>query len=173
MTQFESSFQKNVDNVEIAYVVCQPKTKARGCVLLVHGLGGQKNRETHLALSEVLGKSNIATLRFDFPGHGDSSGTTTDLTIESGARIVRGMFAELQKCFPDVPIGLVGASFGATAVLSSSILNKAAAIAFRSPVSDYAAVREHQLGPEKMAEWHREGVIGGLISRGRLTSWKF
>lgn len=164
---------KTIDDAEISYVLSRPDADVTGCVLLVHGLGGQKNSDTNLALVDRLAEQNIATLRFDFPGHGDSGGSTRDLTIGRGADVVSGMFEELQRQIPSVPVGLVGASYGASSILSSSILGDVAAIVLRSPISDYAAVRARQLGPEKMKEWEKEGVIGGLISRGRRTPWAF
>ena len=115
----------------------------------------------------------IATLRFDFPGHGESGGTTEELTISRGAELVDEFAGLLAERFTEKPIALLGASYGGSCILASHISSKAAALVLRSPVSDYQAVRAQQLGPSGLARWEKEGMIDGLISRGRLTPWVF
>ncbi|MCY4032713.1 MAG: alpha/beta fold hydrolase [Hyphomicrobiales bacterium] len=168
-TAFDYFFGKD----SISAVETRPEGQIIGSTLLVHGLGGNKNSETHLAAVERLSEMGVATLRFDFPGHGESSGTTEELTISQGAALVNKLTDELAERFSGKPIALLGASYGGSCILASQVSAKAAAIVLRSPVSDYQAVRAHQLGPDGLARWEKEGVIDGLISRGRLTPWAF
>ncbi|GGK32554.1 alpha/beta hydrolase family protein [Salinarimonas ramus] len=160
-------------DVDLACVLHRPAGDVRGGVVLVHGLGGRKDSETHSALVPRLAAAGLATLRFDFPGHGDSGGSTLDLTIGLGARTVDAMVGLMRERLPPCPLGLVGASFGATAILAAHASRTADALVLRSPVCDYASVRARQLGPERLALWAREGRIAGLISRGRETPYAF
>ena len=144
-----------------------------GVVVLVHGLGGQKRSETHILASQKLSSLGYATICFDFPGHGESSGSTETLTISKGARLVDHIVEMSMKWHSGCPLAFLGASFGGTCILASSAIEKAASIALRAPVSDYQNVRARQLGDAGLARWERDGVIDGLISRGRLTPWVF
>ena len=54
-------------------------------------------------------------------------------------------------------LGLFGASFGGTVVLwYAYVHNKVKAIALKAPISDYAAVREMQLGKDGIEKWKKE-----------------
>ncbi|MEL0638680.1 alpha/beta fold hydrolase [Marinomonas sp. TI.3.20] len=172
MTFKENSFFVECDDLNIACVEVQLE-KPKAIVLLVHGLGGQKNSETHLAFVGRLSENSISSLRFDFPGHGQSDGSTADLTICKGASIVEHMFMLLREKYPHLPIGLFGASYGATSILASNIVSESKAIALRSPVTDYVAVRNQQLGPDGVSLWKKKGYLDGFISRGRKTPWIF
>ena len=169
----ENAFDFCFGKDSISVVETSPEGRTTGAVLLVHGLGGSKNSETHLATVKRLSEMNIATLRFDFPGHGESGGTTEELTIGRGAALVDELADLLAKRFTGKPFALLGASYGGSCILASQASAKAAAIVLRSPVSDYQAVRARQLGPDGLARWEKEGVMDGLISRGRLTPWAF
>ena len=169
----EDTFVSNFNGVDISCVKTTPQDCLKAVVLLVHGLGGQKNSETHTALIPLLTSNGIATFRFDFPGHGESGGNTLDLTIGSGGAVVDQMYKLMRTHFPSVPTGLFGASFGATAILKSHAVKETSALVIRSPVSNYALVRERQLGANKISQWKKDGRIGGLISRGRETPWRF
>lgn len=169
----EQALTFDCDGIDIAAVERPAEGTARGVVVLVHGLGGQKNSETHLLAVEQLAGLGLASIRFDFPGHGESGGSTETLTIGLGARVLDHVAAQARDRHPDLPLALFGASYGGTCILASSAMWTARAIVTRSPVSDYAAVRARQLGPDGMARWERDGKIDGLISRQRLTPWAF
>lgn len=144
-----------------------------GVVVLVHGLGGQKHSETHILAIQKLSNLGFATVCFDFPGHGESGGTTETLTISKGAHLVDHIAHIAVNRYPRWPISFFGASYGGTCILASSAIKKAASIVLRSPVSDYQSVRARQLGSEGLARWKRDGLIDGLISRNRLSPWAF
>lgn len=144
-----------------------------GIVVLVHGLGGQKRSETHILASQKFLSLGYATICFDFPGHGESGGSTETLTISKGARLIDHIAEMSMKWHPERPLAFFGASFGGTCILASSAIEKADSIVLRSPVSDYPSVRARQLGAEGLSRWERDGLIDGLISQGRLTPWAF
>ncbi len=173
MPYTDSVFNSPFNGVNIACVQTRPQNNPSAVVLLVHGIGGQKNSDTHIDLAPKLAEIGIASLRFDFPGHGESGGCTLDLTIGHGAAVVDQMYSVMRKAFPDVPTGILGASFGGSAILQSKACGVADALVLRSPVSDYCAVRQRQLGAEGLRQWQRDGQIDGLISGGRQTPWRF
>ena len=75
-----------------------------GVVTLVHGLGGQKHSETHISARQKLSALGYATVCFDFPGHGESGGTTETLTISKGARLVDHIAKMAMRQHPEKPI---------------------------------------------------------------------
>ena len=148
-----------------------------GIVVLVHGLGGQKRSETHILAIRKFSSLGYATICFDFPGHGESGGSTETLTISKGARLVDHIAEMSMESHHGHqggrPLAFFGASFGGTCILASSAIEKAASIVLRAPVSDYPSTRARQLGDAGLSRWQRDGVIDGLISQGRLTPWAF
>jgi alpha/beta superfamily hydrolase len=113
----------------------------------------------------------ISTLRFDFSGHYESGGRTEDLTIASGADDALSAFRYMIQHLPAARYGIVASSFGASAALR--ILDHLVplnALCLRAPVSDYAATRRRQLGPDGIAQWKRDGVIEIDSSDGPVTS---
>ena len=144
-----------------------------GVVVLVHGLGGQKHSDTHILAIKKFSNLGYATICFDFPGHGESGGSTETLTISKGARLVDHIAEMSMKWHQERPLAFFGASFGGTCILASSAIENAASIVLRAPVSDYPSTRARQLGAEGLSRWQRDGLIDGLISQGRLTPWAF
>ena len=140
------------EDEEIALVEVTPDgindDDVAGVVLLVHGLGGQKPSKTHILASQKFSSLGYATVCFDFPGHGESGGTTETLTISKGARLVGHIANVAMNCCPGRPTYFLGASFGSTCILASSIIENAASIVLRSPVSDCQRVRFWQLSPK-------------------------
>lgn len=50
-------------------------------VIICHGFGGNRDRGTTCMAAQQLPKEGIATLRFDFNGHGQSEGEMKDMTV--------------------------------------------------------------------------------------------
>lgn len=173
----ENRHTTHFEDDEIVLVETKPdgikNNDIEGVVILVHGLGGQKHSETHILARQRLSALGYATVCFDFPGHGESGGTTETLTISKGARLVDHIAKIAMSQHPEKPISFLGASFGGTCILASTIIENAASIVLRSPLSDYQSVRARQLGPEGLSRWEQSGVIDGLISQGRLSPWAF
>ena len=96
------------------------------------------------------------------------------LTIQSGSRLIERIIHFVRAEFGPLPISCFGSSYGATAIIAANgIQNLASSMVFRSPVSDYVAVREAQLGEEGIERWKRDGVSTELISRGRPSPYTF
>lgn len=68
----------------LSAVLGKPELAAGGkcpVVILMHGFMSNKNLEPLKSISRVLEESGIATLRFDFDGHGRSDGRFSDMTV--------------------------------------------------------------------------------------------
>ena len=102
----ENAFDYCFGKDYISIVETRLEGQTVGATLLVHGLGGSKNSETHLAAVKRLSEINIATLRFDFPGRGESGGTTEELTISRGAALVDELSNLLAQRFTGKPVAL-------------------------------------------------------------------
>ena len=72
----------NGNNGTLAAIICRPNNAASGqMVILMHGFTSQKNNEQMLTLARELETRGIASIRFDFNGHGESQGRFQDMTI--------------------------------------------------------------------------------------------
>ena len=138
-------------------------------VIMCHGYSSGKNSKINRLLAPKLAEVGIASFRFDFPGHYDSEGDIADLTISNAVEDLR-YAVDFIKEFESVNskrLGLFGSSFGGTVALwfASSRVD-VNALVLRSPASDYAAVREAQLGIEGIRKWKDTGIVsleGGTV----------
>ena len=96
-----------VNNVQISY--CYTHNNNRRLVIMLHGFGSNKDEKGNYGvLSERLLENGFDSLRFDYPGHGESLGNSEDLTIDYGIQIIE----ELLKLYNYDEINFVGASYG-------------------------------------------------------------
>ena len=135
--------------------------KKKPLIVACHGFASGKNNKTNRLILEELNKNQeFAFFRFDFTGHYDSEGDIADVTISQGVADLYDAVCFLSNFgYLDMDkIGLFGASFGGSVVLwYANIHNKVKAIALKAPISDYAAVREMQLGEDGIAKWKKDG----------------
>ena len=94
-------------------------------VVLMHGIFSSKDYNPMPTLAKGLAKEGIASIRFDFDGHGKSEGRMQDMTIEKELADARAVW-EYVKSLPYVQgIGLLGHSQGG--VVSSMTAGRLAA----------------------------------------------
>lgn len=100
--------------------------KEKSAVLMAHGLQGSKNEylDTLARISEKLQKKNIASLRIDFCGHGDSEKSLEDFSLFSQIEDLSTSIEWLvnEKNYSSVII--LGISFGAPPAIIASELYK-------------------------------------------------
>ncbi len=112
----ETTNLKTPDGMTLSAVSQVPVDGDLGSVLLAHGITADKDEEGFFtALADTLEESRIASLRFDFRGHGASAGKPEEMTVAGESVDLATAFAELARRFPDVPHGIIAASFGAAA----------------------------------------------------------
>lgn len=56
-------------------------TRKLPCLILGHGLTGNRNERMLVEISRKLADSGIASIRFDYNGHGESEGATENVTV--------------------------------------------------------------------------------------------
>ena len=81
-------------------------------VILMHGIFSSKDYNPMPAIAKGLAQAGIASVRFDFNGHGKSQGRKQDMTIEKELADARAVWEDV-KSLPYVDgIGLLGHSQG-------------------------------------------------------------
>ena len=102
---------------EIAYKVTLPDgfdPTAEQCpmVILMHGIFSSKDFIPMPQLAKGLAKAGIASIRFDFDGHGKSDGRKQDMTIEKELADARAVWDYVQSLPYVNGVGLLGHSQG-------------------------------------------------------------
>jgi Dipeptidyl aminopeptidases/acylaminoacyl-peptidases len=89
-----------------------PRTDRCPMVILMHGIFSSKDYNPMPALAKDLARSGIASIRFDFDGHGKSAGRMQDMTIEKELADARAVW-DYVNALPYVEgVGLLGHSQG-------------------------------------------------------------
>src|SRR5205085_1697342 len=82
-------------------------------VVLVHGGGVTREEGGFFSrLADGLAASGVASLRFDFRGHGESEGRQEDLTISGVLNDIDAAVRQAKSLASSASVGLLGASFG-------------------------------------------------------------
>ena len=102
---------------EIAYKVTLPEgfdptTDQCPMVILMHGIFSSKDFIPMPQLAKGLFKAGIASIRFDFDGHGKSEGRKQDMTIEKELADARAVWDYVQSLPYVKGVGLLGHSQG-------------------------------------------------------------
>lgn len=100
-------------------------------VILMHGIFSSKDYNPMPSLAKALARAGIASIRFDFDGHGKSQGRMQDMTIEKEIADAMAIW-EYAESLPYVTqIGLLGHSQGG--VIASMTAGRLAAAGGRAP----------------------------------------
>ena len=172
---------------QISGILAKPPGGTDRLAVLCHGFLSNKNSATNRALTAMLLPQGIATLRFDFFGHGDSEGPFEKLTV--GIAVQQTLAAlGLAGSHGYRKIGLVGSSFGGlVAILAAGQFGTPAGqdhpatevagasgltcLALKCPVSDLAAMLRDEFGTTEMRQWQRTNTIPNVTGKpGRIPS---
>jgi pimeloyl-ACP methyl ester carboxylesterase len=103
---------RTLDGLHLAGTLVIPGGSAERAVVLVHG-GGVTREEggffTRLAAG--LGEADVASLRFDLRGHGESEGRQEELTLAAILNDIRVALEHVREATSASRISLLGASF--------------------------------------------------------------
>ena len=115
----EKVFLLSQDDLEIPCIITEPEDgEIRRVILGVHGIGGSMKDEIQAGIAEEMALFCSATLRFDFPAHGESPTTDTDLTLRGCTDTLLAAARYAKERYPDVEDLCVFASgFGAYVTL--------------------------------------------------------
>lgn len=110
----KKEFTLQGDHGKLSAVLKTPKNKKTyPLVLVLHGFNANKEMYLLKELSEQLNKRGIATLLFDFNGHGKSDGSFLDMTIFNELEDARKVYEYASKLPKVYSVSLVGHSMGA------------------------------------------------------------
>ena len=114
-------------------------------VLLMHGIFSSKDYNPMPSLAKALAKAGIASIRFDFDGHGKSEGRMQDMTIEKEIADALAIW-EYAESLPYVTeIGLLGHSQGG--VIASMTAGRLAAAGGRAPAGVHPLLGHDETRP--------------------------
>ena len=100
-------------------------------LVMAHGFSSNKNTKNFVKLSQRLSDKNLASLRFDFWGHGESDGKFEEITISEAVDDI----LQAIKCVKELgykKIGLLGSSFGGISSIMAASKTKDLSFLVRS-----------------------------------------
>ena len=116
-TPLKQEFTLAGDHGQLSAVLHTPKNKKNyPLVMIAHGFNASKDMELLTNLSAQLNARGIATLLFDFNGHGASEGSFLDMTIPNELEDARRVYAYAAKLPHVTSISMTGHSMGAVVV---------------------------------------------------------
>jgi uncharacterized protein len=147
------------DGRRISAVLDLPASAGSKGVVLCHGLFGFKDSVTNRALSRRLNERGLATLRFDFFGHGASDGTLHDLLLTTLIGQTEAAL-DVMRAHGMSDLGLFGSSFGGlVALLVAARVRSLNALALRCPLADLPQLLRQRYGRVAVELWRRVGTV--------------
>ena len=160
---------RTVDGYEINVAIT--RAEPSDVVVWMHGIS--VNKDEHLNFfrdgAQWLATRGVTSIRFDFRGHGESSGSSLEFSVVAQNLDVRAVVEFAQRKFERARIHLVGTSFGAPPAIfaAARYCDVIASVTLISPVLSY---KRTFLQPE--TEWARdlfsEAQLRNLDATGRL-----
>ncbi len=131
--------------------------------VICHGLTGQRIGPGYLfvKLSRALSEQGFSSLRFDFFGSGESSGTFQEMSIDTMISDLNMVVKNLRKYYNPGSITLVGHSFGGMIASLAVEQVKPDGLILIAPISD-----PKQIIKSKRNLFSNENKNGGLIEFG-------
>jgi pimeloyl-ACP methyl ester carboxylesterase len=111
---------------------------------MCHGIASHKQEYLDLypRLAEIIGQEGIGSIRFDFRGHGESSGTSLDFSVTTQLIDIDTIINWLnnQADLANLPLSFVGVSFGsAPGIFYQKLHSVFKEISLFAPVLSYRA----------------------------------
>lgn len=135
----EKMFIKTEDGLKICGIWTLPDQKTEKAVILAHGITVNKDEEGKFPVTaNFLSDNGYAVFRFDFRGHGESDGTSQEMTIAGELLDMKAAFGEVRsKGYSK--IGLVGGSFGGgiSTLYTAANLTDVTCLCLWNPVLNY------------------------------------
>lgn len=119
MTMKETALRiASTDGIQLDARLTQTEGTAKGMIVLVHGIASEKEEGgLYTRLAAALAGAGFDSLRFDFRGHGQSSGNSVDMTIRRETEDLSAAVACARKdC--NAPLGILAASFGTVSTMN-------------------------------------------------------
>lgn len=114
----ERSFILKANGLQIPCISTEPDYgEVRRCIIGVHGFCGSKESPVLVDIAEEMGIFGAATVRFDFPAHGDSPVTDWGLSLENCTDSLTAVARWVKQTYPDTEVGIFATGFGAFVTL--------------------------------------------------------
>ena len=114
----ERRFILKDNGLQIPCVLEEPEyCTVRRCIIGVHGFCGSKDSRILADIAEEMGLFGAATLRFDFPAHGDSPVTDWELSLQQCQDTLEAVVRWAKRAYPWVDMGIFATGFGAFVTL--------------------------------------------------------
>lgn len=157
----ESHRVQTIDGYDLSTVLSRGDSGE--VVLWMHGISVNKNEYLGFFRdgAQRFADNGISSIRFDFRGHGDSSGNSLDFSVVGQNLDVRAVVAMAQRqCAPGSRIHVVGASFGAPPAIFAAARYPDAvrSVSLIAPVLSY---RRTFLEPE--TDWAKDLFSGEAL----------
>ncbi|MEK7173099.1 MAG: alpha/beta fold hydrolase [Patescibacteria group bacterium] len=154
----------------LAGVLTLPKyTTNVPAVIICHGFAKTKSDRKFVELSRFLADKGLASLRFDFSGHGESEGDFEKLTLQKEATDLACAFSFLskQKRINSSKIAIIGHSLGAAAaVLFQAQCQKVNTLILLAPALQLKELLQNRYSKKQIELCQKEKYID--TSRGRV-----
>lgn len=164
----QSSLEITVGRQKIAACLHRPdpgrSAVAAPVVVCCHGLTGTRvgSSYRYVTLARRLVAENIACLRFDFRGCGESDGRFEDVTaaaLQEDLLAVMAAVDHLPNCDPTC-VGMIGSSFGAfTISMCANRIPSLRSLVFLAPVADPAALIARDMSEAAWSLVRKQGWI--------------
>ena len=152
-------------NTRIACRIDRPETETRPglAAILCHGMFSSMEGDKHRLYTRMLADMGIPTLRFDFPGRGESEGGDADITIRRQLDALRAVVTHGRQAIGFTRFILMGSSFGSiTALLALT----------DTPLGPRILGDDETAALLLVAHPHRSDFTAGLASGGNLNTWR-
>ncbi len=114
----EKTFTLDRNGLRIPCALTEPEhTGVKRCIIGVHGFCGSKDSKILADIAEEMYLFGAATVRFDFPAHGDSPVTDWELSLEKCAVTLKTVAQWARETYPDADMGIFATGFGAFVTL--------------------------------------------------------
>lgn len=127
------------DHGKLSAIVQTPDNKNNfPIVIICHGFTGSKNEELLTTLADSLEKRGIASIRFDFNGHGESDGNFQDMTVLNEIEDAKKVYDYAKNISGVTSISVAGHSQGgvvASMIAGELGANKIKSIALMAPAA--------------------------------------
>lgn len=110
----ERRFSLRTGGLEIPCKVYEPEFgEIQRCIIGVHGFCGHKDSPVLVSIAEEMGLFGAATVRFDFPAHGESLMTDRELSLENCKAALTAAAVWVRAHYPGAEKCLFATGFGA------------------------------------------------------------
>jgi len=149
---------KKNNGEKLSAVLDAPESIRYPLIIFCHGFGG--NKDEWLSFIPEFSKNNIAVLRFDFSGHGESGGDFEDTTLTRELDDLLSVYEYVQKQLPRVStVGLFGHSLGGTVAIYFSTAKKVSTVVSVAAPINFQKMPEGIFGKDAEKTWKEKGYL--------------